>query len=303
MSFIETPRFPDSISRGAQRTIRTRTEIVTGITGIEQRNSLAAHKLRSYDVRLPPRTSTTWADWLNFVESLRGPADGFRFKDWADFSCPVAQGVLQPLLAGQNTGTAGAGYGVATYQLSRKYANWATAEPRVIKKPISTGLSILRGGVAQTAGTNAGNYALSTTTGVVTFVADQTRGVDSHTVGTTHVFVLATAFSPNLANGGRLWVTGVSGTAAGLLNSTPLQITNVSGTNITVAVNTGGLTASGGTASFFPQPSEALTWSGEFDVPARFASDEQIDVIVHRMAGGDMIMEAPSIQVVELLNP
>lgn len=303
MSFIETPRFPDSIARGAQRTLRTRTEIVSGITGIEQRNALAANKIRTYDVRLPPRTSATWSDWLEFVESLRGPADGFRVKDWSDFSCPIDQGMLQPTLSGQNTGTLGYGYGVATYQLVRKYTSWSVADPRIIKKPISAGLVIKRGGVTQTAGAGAGNYALDTTTGAVTFVADQSKSVSSHTVGSTHVFVLASAFSPNVATGGRLWVTGVTGTAATLLNSTPLQITNVSSANVTVAVDTTGLSATGGTAYFYPQPTEALTWSGEFDVPARFASDEQIDVIVHRMAGGDMIMEAPSIQLVELLSP
>jgi hypothetical protein len=211
--------------------------------------------------------------------------------------------MLYPTLSGFTTGTVGSGYGLATHQLVRKYSSWAVAEPRTIKKPISSGLVIRRGGVVQTAGAGAGQYALSTTTGAVTFVADQTRVVSSHTVGSTHTFVLATAFSPNLATGGRLWVTGVTGTAASLLNSLPLQITNVSGANVTVAVSTTSLNASGGTASFFPQPTETLTWSGEFDVPARFSSDDQIDVIVHRMAGGDMIMEAPSIQLIELLNP
>ena len=303
MAFIETPRFPDSIARGAQRTIRSRTEIVTGITGIEQRNALSLNKVRLYEVRLPPRASASWSDWLKFVESLRGPADGFRLKDWADFSCPNDQGMLYPTLSGFTTGTVGYGYGLATHQLARKYSSWAVAEPRTIKKPISSGLVIRRGGVVQTAGAGAGQYALSASTGAVTFVADQTRAVSSHTVGSTHTFVLASAFSPNLATGGRLWVAGVTGTSASLLNGLPLEITNVSGPNVSVAVSTTSLNASGGTASFFPQPTETLTWSGEFDVPARFSSDDQIDVIVHRMAGGDMIMEAPSVQLIELLNP
>lgn len=303
MSFIETPRFPDSIARGAQRTLVTRTEIVTGSTGVEQRNALMANKKRTYEVRLPARTSTTWADWLQFVESLRGPADGFRFKDWGDFTTPIAQGVLYPYVSSALSGTVGYGYGVPTYQLARKYTAWAVSQPRIIRKPISTGLVVKRGGVTQTAGTAPGNYAVSTTAGTITFVADQNRNVSSHTIGSSHVFNLATAFSPNLGVGGRIYVTGVTGTAATLINGLPLEVTNVATSAITVSLNTTGLTATGGIAYFYAQPTEALTWSGDFDVPCRFASDEQIDVIVHRMSGGDMIMEAPSIQLVELLNP
>lgn len=303
MSFIETPSFPDSIARGATRTLRTRTEIVTGQSGVEQRNALARYRTRSYEVRLPPRASATWADWANFVESLRGPADGFRMKDFADYEATHTNGKLHPYVSGALGGTIGYGYGVPTFQLAKVYTAWATAYPRRILKPISSGLTIKRGGVTCTAGVAAGNYALSTTTGVVTFVADQSKAINTHTVGASHKFTLATAFSPNIAVGGRLYVTGVTGTAATLLNSLPLEVTNVSTTEITVAVTTTGLTASSGTAYFYPQPTEALTWAGNFDVPVRFDSDELVDVIVHRTASGDVIMEAPAIGLVELLNP
>lgn len=303
MSFVETPRFPDSIARGAMRTLRTRTEIVAGPSGVEQRNVLSRYRTRSYEVRLPPRASSTWADWQNFVESLRGPADGFRMKDFADHTATHANGALHPYVSGVLAGNAGYGYGVPTYQLSKVYSAWATAYPRRILKPISTGLEIQRATSTVTAGAGAGNYTLVATTGVVTFVADQNRAVNSHTVGATHKFTLASAFSPNMATGGRIFVTGVTGTAAALINSLPLEITNVSSAEITVALDTTGLTASGGTAYFYPQPSQALTWAGSFDVPVRFESDEIVDVIVHRTAAGDLIMEAPAVNLIELLNP
>ena len=303
MSFIEAPTFPDSIARGATRTLRTRTEIVSGATGVEQRNALSRWRTRAYEVRLPARTSATWADWANFIESLRGPADGFRMRDFADDAATHINGALYPYVSGALGGGVGAGYGVPTYQLAKKYSAWSVAYPRRILKPATTGIEIKRGIDVATAGASAGNYALDSTTGVVTFVADQSKAVNSHTVGSSHQFVLASAFSPNLAIGGRLFVTGVTGTAASLLNSLPLEITNVSSATITVAVTTAGLTASGGTAYFYPQPTEALTWAGRFDVPVRFDSDEVIDVIVHRTAAGDLIMEAPAIGLVELLSP
>lgn len=302
MSFLETPRFPDSIARGATRTRRTATQIVAGQTGVEQRNAVAANKRRLYEVRIPPRGSANWKDWNDFVESLRGPADGFRLKDWADFACVEAQGVLYPLSGTALAGSAGAGYGVPTLQLAIKYTSWAIAQPRLILKPIAAGLVIKRNGTPATAGAGAGQYALDTTTGKVTWVEDQSRAVSSHTVGATHQFNLASAFSPNFAVGGRIFVTGVTGTAAALLNSLPLQVTNVAANVITVAVDTTGLTATGGTAYFYPQPTYALIWSGNFDVPVRFESDEIVDVIVHRSASGDMIMESPTVNLIELLQ-
>lgn len=302
MAFLETPAFPETIGRGATRTLRTATEIAAGATGIEQRNALARWRRRVYEVRLPPRSSADWAAWQNFVESLRGPADGFRLRDFADDTATHAQGALVPYAAGALAGTAGYGYGVPTYQLAKIYSAYQVAYPRRILKPIATGLEIKRGGVAMTAGGGAGNYALADTTGVVTVVADQSRSVSSHTPGGSHVFTLASAFSPNLAIGGRLFVTGITGTAATLLNSLPLEITNVASAAVTVAVNTTGLTASGGTAYYYPQPTETLTWAGRFDVPVRFESDEITDVIVHRMASGDLIMEAPVVNLIELLQ-
>ncbi|MFN8961092.1 MAG: hypothetical protein ACK5YV_05935, partial [Betaproteobacteria bacterium] len=59
-------------------------------------------------------------------------------------------------------------------------------------------------------------------------------------------------------------------------------VTGVGGANITISTSTTGLTATGGTARFFPQPTDALTWSGEFDVPVRFESDEARIQIIDR---------------------
>jgi hypothetical protein len=85
-----------------------------------------------------------------------------------------------------------------------------------------------------------------------------------------------------LVVGGRVWVTGVTGTAAAVLNNRSHSVTGVGGAVVILGTATSGLTATGGEARFFPQPTETLTWSGEFDVPVRFESDEARIQIIDR---------------------
>lgn len=300
MAFVETPSFPDCIALGAKRKRITSTQIVTLASGLEITNRNWSQKLRQYDIGSAVRTTADYDIILRWFEALDGPADGFRFKDWSDFQATSAVGLLQPVLSGVRVGTAGGGFGVATYQLVKRYAVGSKSSDRDIRKPVSGTTAVRRNAGAVTVGAGAGQIAIDTTTGLITFAADQTRSVSSHTVGASHVFTLASAFSPNLAIGGRLWVTGVTGTAASLLNSTPLQITNVAAAVVTVAVNTTGLTATGGTASFFPQPNEPLDWAGDFDVPVRFASDELDDIIIERSGTDSFFLDASSILLREI---
>ena len=67
---------------------------------------------------------------------------------------------------------------------------------------------------------------------------------------------------------------GLVGTLGAVLNGRAWPITAVSGASYTIAVNSTGLTGGGGGSAYrYPQPTDALTWVGEFDVPVRFASD------------------------------
>jgi uncharacterized protein (TIGR02217 family) len=299
MPFIETPRFPDRISANAQRKRITNTQIVTLASGVEITNRNWAQKLRQFDIGAAVRTPLDSDLIVQWFEALDGPADAFRFKDWGDFQVATSNGLLQPVNGGVRVGTAGAGFGVPTYQLIKRYSVGAKNHDRDIRKPVAGTVVARRDAANITVGASAGNIAIDTTTGLITFVADQTRSATGHTAGASHVFTLSSAFSPNLVVGGRLWLTGVTGTAAALLNSTPLQITAVASNLVTVAVNTTGLTATGGTASFFPQPANVLDWSGQFDVPVRFASDELDDVVL-QFRDGQVLTEASSILLREI---
>jgi uncharacterized protein (TIGR02217 family) len=297
VSFIETPRFPDVLALNAQRRRITSTDIVQLASGHEQRTARWSQKRRRFDVGVAIRRESDYAEVLEWFEALGGPLTGFRFTDPHDYEVSHSTGVLTDAAG---TGAAGAGYGVPTYQLWRKYARGTAVHYRQIAKPRSTPFEIKRGGVAVTLGAGAGQAALATTTGVVTFVADQSRAVSSHSVGATHEVTLASAFSPNLSVGQRVYVSGVSGTAASLLNGLSHAVTYVSSAVVRVATVTTGLTATGGTAALYPQATETLTWAGEFDIPVRFESDELDDLIVQTLPNGEKLLQAPSIVLVEI---
>lgn len=263
MTFKETPRFPDVIARGAEGGPMFFTDIAEGSAGDEQRNigwEVPRHK---YRVSINARVLSEIQSNRAFFYATRGAGIAFRFKDHTDYICTQTEGAL---------GTATTGTGVQVYQLTKWYTSGSDIFKRPIVKPVSP-IVAYRNASPITVGAGAGQIAVSYAAGTVTFVADQFRTINSHTVGANHVFTLASAFSPNLAIGGRIFVTGVSGTAATTLNSLAHVITGVSGAIITTSTVTTGLAASGGTAFFYPQPTDTLAWSGQFDVPVRFESD------------------------------
>jgi uncharacterized protein (TIGR02217 family) len=282
MSFMELPRFPERISVQASGGPGYSTDIVTVRAGFESRNINWSQSRARFDLSHAPRTEAQKDELLAFFRMARGAAYGFRYKDWGDFRVTQSNGVMRGLVGTVEQGTAGQGFGVATYQLFKRYGTGSFAEDRRIRKPVPNTVAVLRNGAPVTFGTLAGQATLDNTTGVLTFVADQTRNISSHIVGATHQLTLASAFSPNLILGGRVWVTGVTGTAAAVLNNRSHSVTGVSGAVVILGTATSGLTATGGEARFFPQPTETLTWSGEFDVPVRFESDEARIQIIDR---------------------
>lgn len=298
MPFLES-RPLDKIALGAQGGPAFSTDIVSVRSGTESRNRNWSQARHRYEIGLVTRPLSQFNIIKAAFMAVGGRADGFRFKDWADFTVALAEGDPQPLHGTVQVGTAGAGYGVPSYQLRKLYTSGAGTHLRDIRKPVAGTLTLRRAGSPVTAGASPGNYAVDTASGVVTFVADQSRVVSSHTVGAAHVLTLASAFSPNLAVGGRVYLTGVTGTAAALLNNLSHPVTVVSTNVVTLGTVTTGLTATGGTAFFFPQPTESLDFSCEFDVPVRFDVDNFDAVIVDR-TGSELLLQLPSVPLVEL---
>ena len=270
MAFIETPRFPPELSYYASGGPEHLTQIVTVASGYEKRNAVWAVPRARYDIAQAMKTVTGKDAVIGFFRAAQGKATAFRFRDWSDYTDGGA-GIL---------GT-GIGTGQPTYQLQKNYVQGLTAT-RKIAKPLTlaagadVALVILRNAAAATAGSAAGNYALDSTTGIVTFVADASQAPTSITPGSTTSLVVSGTDNLALTTGKVVYLSGVTGTAAAALNGAN-TITGKSGSGpwtYTLATVTTGLTVTGvGTAYKYPQASDALTWTGQFDVPVRFDTD------------------------------
>lgn len=274
--FLESPRFPDDLAIWARGGVGFNTTVNGSTSGREQRNSLWQFGRGSWDLQNAFRSNTNVNDQYsvqtlrNFFRLCKGQAYGFRFRDWTDY-LDEGNGVMGQLSTyGQAVVPSGAGTGLATVQLYKRYVSTPLADYRLIAKPLS--VSLFRN-LSAPPGSGAGSASLDTTTGLVTWTADSTAAVTGWTPGATTVLNVASVPGTWVA-GKVLSFTGVTGTGAALLNNQACTIASVASGTVTLSVSTTGLTLAGGTAQFFPQASDALTWTGTFDTPCRFGTDQ-----------------------------
>lgn len=296
MSFIESPRFPDKLAYGASGGPQFRVSIVEVASGFEQRNADWSVERRRYDLIHTAKSRDEFDELLAYYIAIaRGRLHGFRFRDPMDYN--DTHGDAIGWLGG------GVGTGYPSYQMYKRYVSGSNAALRAITKPYGT-ITVTRSGVAVTVSTGspqvAGTASVNTTTGIITFEADAFEAITGHTIGSSHVFTTAADVS-QLGIGDKVYTGSVTGTAASLLNGVAHTISNKSGSGPytwTLSTNTGGsptLTASGGTIFAYPQADEALLWSGEFDVPVRFDTDELM-----AMVRGPRLFDLDRIPLVEI---
>lgn len=271
MGFIETPRFPPELSYYASGGPEHLTQIVETASGYEKRNVVWSYPRCRYNLAQAMKDSAGKNAVIGFFRAAQGRAQGFRLKDWGDYQ-DGGTGVLG----------SGVGNGTPTYQMFKNYSQGLTVS-RKITKPLTqaagagAALVFLRNAVAMTSGASAGNYTIDTTTGVLTMVADASSSATAITVGTTTQVAL-TSNPGSLIAGKLLYLSGFGGADAALVNGLAHTINSVSGSGpytFTLATNTAGktITYSGGSGAKYPQASDAMTWTGEFDVPVRFDTD------------------------------
>lgn len=290
MSFIESPRFPEGIAYGAVGGPGFNTSIVVVKSGHESRNAEWSAARCRYEVAHAAKTKANFDAVANFFRIVKGRAMGFRFKDFADCQASWTEGIL---------GT-GVGTGGPAFQMVKKYAAGASYATRDIAKPVSGTCTFKRGAATLVVGVSPGNINVDHTTGIVTFAADGTGVASSITPGVTTQVVLDV--NPGtLTIGQRLYLSGFAGADAALVNDLPHVISNITGSGpytFTLTTDTNGKTVllSGGIGRKFPQITETLTWSGEFDVPCRFDTDQLRAEIV----GHGPILRWDSIPIVEI---
>ena len=263
IAFVESRFETGYILYGTEGGPEFSTSIVAVTSGYEKANQNWAVARGSWnfgDRKLP---DTELNEIIKFFRARKGKAIGFRFKDWGDYQ-------------DGGTGYIGVGYGDGTpgpHQMAKSYSDGGASDVRLIKKPVS-GFKVYRGSILKTIATN---YTVDTTTGLITWVADASSSVNSATPGTTTTLVLTT--NPgNLAANNKLYVTGFTGTGASRMNSVAHTINSVSGSGpytFVLATNTNTFALGGAATGYsYPQPGDALTWTGEFDTPVRFDTDK-----------------------------
>jgi uncharacterized protein (TIGR02217 family) len=157
-------RFPAGISLGASGGPERRTEIVVLGSGAEERNSRWADSKRSYNAGYGIKSVDDLHAVIAFFEERRGRLHGFRWKDWSDYkSC--APGAMPSAL----DQTIGVGDAVtAAFQLTKTYGSAFAPWSRAITQPVAGTVLIAVDAIVQA----PERFAVNTTTGVVTFVAE-----------------------------------------------------------------------------------------------------------------------------------
>jgi uncharacterized protein (TIGR02217 family) len=282
--FLESPRFPDNIAFGATVGPTYQTVVVPIYSGRDGRIVAWTQARVRFEVGLRTMNAALTATLDAFFRSVKGRAYGFRIKDWTDFN-DGGLGVL--------TATASPN----VFQMGKVYSSQGTlSETRIIQKPVAGTCAFYWKGTLQTT-----TVSLDTTTGLVTFAPLAEQTITGVTVGSTTVVTLAAAL-PELVAGDTLYLQGLGGAGAGTLNNQAFVINSISGAAYTLAANTTGQTiTASGQGVLFPQASDSLTWTGQFDVPVRFDVDEMKKQLMDRNGpNGDLLVDWGSIPVIEV---
>lgn len=170
MAFHEV-RFPEDISYGSSGGPGFMTQILEQDSGHEQRIGRWSSERRTYDASHGLKSAENLAELLSFYLAVgSGGQDGFRFKDWSDFStasdhkgAPAFDDVV--IGAGDATET--------VFQLQKVYTVGALTRTRILKKPVSGTVKVGLGGTEQGSG-----WTVNTATGEITFSSPPGNGVE-----------------------------------------------------------------------------------------------------------------------------
>lgn len=151
--FIDTPRFPDTVSIGAGGGPVFQTDVFTGYSGIEQRAVKMRRPRHKYKVALGTRVDADMTVARDFFFTVGGKNTGFRFKDWSDYRIV--------------DGTIGTGNGVLTvFNIIKTYAAGSLTFDRRIYKPVGSSLTLKDNGTLKVEDTD---FFVNYSTGVITF--------------------------------------------------------------------------------------------------------------------------------------
>jgi hypothetical protein len=264
-------------------------------------NAVRDVTLRQFQLGVKPMEVDLWQEIEGVYEITDSGVFGFLVKDPKDQVVDTAEGAFQGYMSGVEFGVPGFGNGTPTYGFRKIYKARSSTRTKARALTRLNGTpSMYRGGTPLVEGASAGNVSVSAGPSYITFAADASRSVSAVTVGVTTQITLSSAITGFVVNG-RLWLQDLTGADAALLNNMSHQITVIAGAAYTIATNTAGKTiTAAGTGKKYPQPDEALTWTGEFYVPVQFAEDSIDWDLVRPGAFGDRLVSAPAVTLVEI---
>jgi len=161
MSFLETPRFPTSLSYETEGGPEYSTEVLILYSGYEQRNERWNEPLFRFNAATAIQNSTNLYTLLQFFHAVGGKAHGFRFKDPTDYKSCAPSGTISNA---DQTIVSDATNGQTTAQIYKTYVQGALTRTRSIKKPVANTLVLAKNSVAFTSG-----WSVDTATGIITF--------------------------------------------------------------------------------------------------------------------------------------
>ena len=261
--FLEE-RLSDLIRYGSSWQDEFAVNVVKTSGGNECRSLIHPYPVRSFDISYMLDDARLWSELIGTYMRAHGTYAGFRARCFDEWSSNGAKGTPtafdQPLLL----------VSAGVYQLVKQYgtdkAPGASGYAyRQIKKPVSATTLV---GIGATAIRSA-DYAIDTTTGRVTFAADQTKAITGIsqaasaviTVGAAHGFVIDQSVQIDAS------VNGMT-----QIRSQRALITATGSTTITVAIDSSAYAgySSGGNVHTRPQTGESVSAGFEFDFPVRF---------------------------------
>ena len=160
MSFHEV-QFPPAISYGSSGGPGFNTAVLETDGGQEQRIARLSQPRHRYNVAYGIKTYADLLTLKEFYIARLGPASGFRYKDWLDFTTASdhrsSPSVIDVVL-GVGDGT------TSQFQLIKKYTSGPTTVTRTLEKPVSGTTVVSLDDALQESG-----WSVNTTTGLITF--------------------------------------------------------------------------------------------------------------------------------------
>ena len=263
--------------------------IVETSGGQEYRSLNHPFPKRTFSLDFELATADMWGNILDLYHRTHGTYAGFRAHCHDEDSSNGSLGT--PTAFDQPMGLVSAG----VYQLRKYYGLAGTAGAagypyRTIKKP-QTGTTLVAIGATAI---RSADWSVSTTTGQVTFAADQTFTITGITKASQAVI---TVTGHTLVTGQSVQISGVAGMTQ--MNGQRALITATATNQITVAINSTSYSAyaSGGVVHTRPQAGETVTAGFRFHFPVRFKTVLPIgqDYPMHRVVDG--------VEFVEIFNP